>query len=421
MSHNHARTGQPGNEPTPQPEFQAFEGPLLDDPYPFFADWVEHSPVFFAPEINYWVISKYNDCRRALKDYEVFSASNTLSPVFPPCPAAAKALTDGGFRSIPTMTNVDPPAHTRTRRIAHQAFTPRRVREMESVVRSIVQDFLESRISGGSSDFVADVAWALPAHIIFSILGLSPDEVASIKAGSSSRLAFMFGKAGEAEQVETAKGMAEFWVYCEDLANDRRVSPQDDFTSDLVHSLDAEGKPLTQQEVSAILFGLLLAGHETTTSLLTNGLRRLLENRESWEALCVDPSLIPGAIEEILRFDSSVVHWRRRTTQDVELSGVTIPADSNVLVAIGAANHDPAKFPNPATFDIRRQNASEHLSFGHGPHTCLGASLARLEARVVLEELNAAAPGLKIVADQRFEFPPIIGFRGPRRLEVLWD
>ncbi len=402
------------------PEFQAFEGPLLENPYPFFARWLESAPVFYADEIGYWVVSRYEDCRRVLKDYEVFSASNALSPVFPPCPAAAKALADGGFRSIPTMTNVDPPAHTRTRRIAHQAFTPRRVREMEGVVRSIVQDFLVARVAGTQSDFVADVAWALPAHVIFSILGLSPDEVASIKEGSSSRLAFMFGKADEDEQVETAKGMAEFWSYCEALANDRRATPRDDFTSDLVHRLDGEGEPLTQQEVSAILFGLLLAGHETTTSLLTNGLRRLLENHQSWEAICADPTLIPNAIEEVLRFDSSVVHWRRRTTQDVVLSGVEIPADANVLVVIGAANHDPAKFAKPEVFDIGRENAAEHLSFGHGPHICLGASLARLEARVVLEELTAAAPNLQIVANQEFDFAPIIGFRGPKKLEVLW-
>ncbi len=245
-------------------EFQAFDGPLLQDPYPFFAHWLESEPVFYAQQIGYWVVTRYEDCRRVLKDYEVFSASNALSPIFPPCPAAGKALVDGEFRSIPTLTNVDPPAHTQTRRIAHQAFTPRRVREMEGVVRSVVQEFLGARDAGSQSGFVADVAWELPARVIFSILGVPPNEVSNIKAGSSTRLSFMFGQADDAEQVETAKGMAEFWSYCEELANDRRLNPRDDFTSDLVHSLDGDGKPLIQQEVSAILFGLLLAGHETT-------------------------------------------------------------------------------------------------------------------------------------------------------------
>ncbi len=415
------RDTQNAHNPDPAPRFEPFSGPLLDDPYPFFAKWLDESPVFFAEEVGYWVITRYEDCKRALKDYSVFSASNTLGPIFPACPKAAKALADGGFRSIPTLTNVDPPAHNRTRRIANKAFTPSRVRAMEAVVRDIVRPFLAARAPGKQFDFVADVSWALPAHVIFSILGLSADDVRKIKIGSSTRLTFMFGQAGEAEQVEMAKGMAEFWQYCEDLANDRRADPRDDFTSDLVHSLDGDGQPLTQQEVSTILFGLLLAGHETTTALLTSGLRRLLENPASWEAICTSPELIPNAVEEILRFDSSVVHWRRKTLEPVVLSGVEIPADANVLVTIGAANHDPSKFESPDVFDIRRENASQHLSFGHGPHICLGASLARLEARVVFEELTAAAPGLKLVEHQQFEFLPIMGFRGPRKLEVLWD
>jgi cytochrome P450 len=205
------------------------------------------------------------------------------------------------------------------------------------------------------------------------------------------------------------------------LAEDRRANPREDFTSDLVHTPDREGQPLTQQEVSTILFGLLLAGHETTTNILGNALRRLLDQRSSWEEIGADPSLIPNAVEEVLRFDSSVIHWRRRSVVSVELSGVPIPADSDILVSIGAANRDPDVFAEPDTFDIHRANANEHLSFGSGPHLCLGASLARLEARVVLEELSAALPGLRLSRGQRFEFMPIIAFRGPRALHVEWQ
>ena len=149
-------------------------------------------------------------------------------------------------------------------------------------------------------------------------------------------------------------------------------------------------------------------------------MRRLLEHRECWEAICADPSLIPGAVEETLRYDSSVIHWRRRTTRPVAVSGVDIPADANVLVSIGAANRDPDVFADPDRFDIRRPNASDHLSFGSGPHHCLGAPLARLEARVVLEELAAALPTLRLVPDQRYEAMPIIAFRGPRAVQVEW-
>lgn len=407
--------------PTPSaPAFEPFDGPLLADPYPFFHEWLESSPVFFAEEIGYWVVSRYDDCRRVLHDYEVFTAANALSPVTPPCTGAATALREGGLRSIPTLTNVDPPAHTRTRRIAHKAFTPRRVRDMEGVIRDIVRAFLARRPYGETSDFVADISWALPAQVLFTILGVSDDELVAVKTGATNRLKFMFGKANEEEQLDIAARTAAFWMFCEELANARRAQPRDDFISDIVHTPDADGFPLSQQEASTILFGLLLAGHETTTNLLTNGCRRLLEHRPSWKALCGDPTLIPNAVEEILRFDSSVVHWRRKTTQSVVLSDVAIPADANLLVAIGAANHDPRHFADPQTFDIRRSNASDHLSFGYGPHLCLGAPLARLEARVVFEELTTAVPELEIAPDQHFEFLPIVGFRGPSRLDVKW-
>ncbi|MFN0092447.1 MAG: cytochrome P450, partial [Acidimicrobiales bacterium] len=369
-------------------DFDPFQGSLLADPYPQFARLVAERPVFLAENLGYWVISRHADCREVLRDHERFSASNTLAPVRPPCPAAVKALVDGQFRSVPTMTNVDPPAHTRTRRIAHLAFTPRRVAQMEEFVRGAVRGCLRERLADGRTDLVASLTWELPALVVFAILGVPATDLDEVKEASADRLRFMFGRADDEQQVAAAKGMARFWRYCEALAEDRRAHPCDDFTSDLVHRTTESGAPLTQQEVSTILFGLLLAGHETTTNILGNGVRRLLENRDAWDAICSDPSLIPGAVEEILRFDSSVIHWRRRTTTPVTLSGVDIPADADLLVSIGAANRDPAVFDRPDVFDIRRPNAREHLSFGGGAHLCLGAPLARLEARVVLEELT---------------------------------
>ena len=192
--------------------------------------------MFYAEELGYWVVSRYDDCRRALREFATFSASNALAPVTIPCPAARAALADGGFRSIPTITNVDPPAHTRTRRIAQAAFTPRRVAQMEDVVRGLVREYLDRHRIAGRSDIVAELTWELPALVLFHILGVPASDIAEVKEGAKTRLSFMFGRASDEEQVAIAAGMARFWRYCEELANDRRARPRDDFTSDLVHT-----------------------------------------------------------------------------------------------------------------------------------------------------------------------------------------
>ena len=398
-----------------------FGGSFLADPYPHFAELLRARPVFYADDLDYWVISRYDDCRLVLRDYETFSAANALAPLTPVCPQAMETLRSGGFRSVPTLPNLDPPGHTRTRRIANIAFTPRRVAAMEAFVHDRVRACIAGPLANGRADIVATLTRELPLHVIFQILGVAVDDADAVKAGSLTRLLYLFGHSDDAEQVTTAEGMAAFWRYCEDLAEDRRARPRDDFTTDLVHTPDESGQPLTQQEVATILFGLLLAGHETTTNLLGNGLRRLLEAPGVWEALRTDPRLIPGAVEEILRYDSSVIHWRRRTTRPVQLSGTDIPADADVLVCIGAANHDPQHFPDPERFDIRRDNAREHLSFGSGPHHCLGAPLARLEAKVVFEELTTAYPSLRLAPGQSYAVLPIIAFRGPLAVLVEWD
>jgi len=403
------------------PSFDPFEASFLADPYPTFARLRERHPAFYAPALDYWVLSRYQDVRAALRDTTVYSASNALSPIAPVCPRAGAALRDGGFRSIPTMTNADPPLHTRTRRIANLAFTPRRVAQMEAFIRSVVTRFFDERLHAGQADIVQTLTWELPALVIFKILGVPDADVPFVKEGSQDRLLFMFGRGSEEQQVEVAEGMATFWRYTEDLVSSRQQQPRDDFTSDLVHTPDAEDKPLSGQEAATILFGLLLAGHETTTNILSHGVRRFLEQRAIWEELCADPSAIPNAIEELLRFDSSVFMWRRKTKVPIRVQQIDIPADANLLLLIGAANRDPDVFANPDTLDIHRQNAREHLSFGAGNHLCLGAPLARLEARIVFEELTRRVPSLRLVPGQQLQFPPYIAFRGPRAVLVEWD
>jgi cytochrome P450 len=359
--------------------------------------------------------------RTALRDASAYSASNTLTPIQPRTSQAAAILREG-YRSIPTLTNTDPPVHTRARRLVNVAFTPRMVARLEEFIRDLAARLIEERVHAGQPtavDIVRALTWELPALVIFKILGVPDADVPRVKAWGGNRLMFLFGHTDEPTQTQVAEGMVAFWCFTEDLVRARAAIPRDDFTSELIRATDAEGQRLAPAEVATVLFGLLLAGHETTTNLLSNAIRRLLEHRATaWEALCRHPGLIPNAIEEVLRFDPPVVIWRRKTRQPVQLRGVDIPADANLLLLLGSANRDADVFADPDTFDIRRRNAREHLAFGLGNHMCLGAPLARLEARVVLEELTRRRPDLQLIPDQTLTFHPNIAFRGPSALHV---
>jgi hypothetical protein len=401
--------------------FDPFSESHLSDPYAFFAEARAATPVFYSARLKYWVVTRYHDIRQIFENPRLFSASNALSPLKPACPATEQILADGDFSPVPTLTNVDPPVHTRVRRLANVAFKPRRVAAMEPFIRDLVVKFGEERLARGSADLIRDFAWELPALVIFRILGVPDEDVPRIKAGAESRILFMFGHPSDEEQCRLARGMAAFWRYAEELVEARAKEPREDFTSDLLLARDGELPALTHPEVATIVYGLLLAGHETTTNLLGNAFRRLLSDRSAWEDLCRDSSLIPNAIEEVLRLDSSVIAWRRRTRRATEIGGVPVPAEADLLLLLGAANRDPAVFEDPDRFDIRRAKARDHISFGHGAHFCLGAPLARLEARVVLEEFTSRFPTLHLTAGQTLRFSQNISFRGPLSLLAQWD
>jgi cytochrome P450 len=411
----------PGEAQALAGQFDPFHDPYLADPYPFFARARAATPVFYSPDLGYWVVTRYHHIRHILQTPKVFSAVNTLAPLQPICPAAGHLLAEGGFRPIPTLTNIDPPGHSRLRRLANLAFTPRRVAAMKPFVRELTGRFLKERLSGGQADLVRDLAWDLPALVIFRVLGIPDDDVPRVKAGSESRLLLMWGRPSEDEQVRLAQGMAAFWRYAEALVASRAGRPRDDFTSDLLSARAGDLAALNHHEVTQVVYELLTAGHETTTGLISNAMRQLLTERHAWEEICRDASLIPNAVEEVLRFDSPVIAWRRQTTQAIEIGGVPVPAGAKLLLLLGSANRDPAVFEDPERFDIRRQNAEDHLSFGQGVHFCLGAPLARLEVRVVLEELSARLPGLRLVPGQTPRFRPSTTFRAPLSLLVEWD
>jgi cytochrome P450 len=202
----------------------------------------------------------------------------------------------------------------------------------------------------------------------------------------------------------------------------RKKSALDDgFTSALLEIHEKEPESLTEEEITSILYSLTFAGHETTNYLIGNLLRRLLEDRSRWSAVVADPTLIPGAVDEILRYDTSVPIWRRVTKRPVKLGGVDLPEGALLVLWIASSGRDAAVFPNPETFDLRRAGAAKTLAFGKGIHYCVGAALAKLEAQLALEAFSHRFPNLRLVANGLFSFHPNISFRGPQELWVRAD
>src|SRR5271168_3702844 len=208
--------------------FDPLSPEYLADPYPFLADAAAAAPAFYCETISHWVVTRYHDIRHIFRTPALFSAANVHAPLRPICPMAAKALDEGGFKSVPTLANADPPAHTRVRKIANVAFTPKRVAEMEPFVRDLTVRFCEERLRDGRADIVRDLAWALPALVLFRILGVPDDEVPRVKEGSWSRILLIYGQPSEAEQVRAAVGLAVFWRFAESLVRDRMENPRED-------------------------------------------------------------------------------------------------------------------------------------------------------------------------------------------------
>jgi hypothetical protein len=401
------------------PAFDPWDPSYLADPYPLFAALRAEAPVRYEPGIDHWAVSRYADVRTVLADPATFSARNAVSPMVPFTDEVIRLMREGGFTVSHILVNLDPPEHSRARRVAARAFTPRRLAGMEPVIRALVEGHVNRFPPGGPADAVAGLAYDLPAEVLFVLLGIPDEDVPRVKAWAADRLTLTWGRPEPDEQQELARRTVEFWRYCVELVDVRRDDPGDDLPSELLQDPGAD--PLTPAEVATVIYGLLFAGHETTTNLLANTLRRLLGVPGLWDQLREDRALIPAAVEEVLRLDSSVPVWRRVTTRPVDLAGVALPAGARLLLLLASANHDEDVFDRPGELDLARANAREHLSFGFGIHFCLGAALARLEVKVALEVLTQRLPGLRLTHGQELHFHPNLSFRGPSRLLVEWD
>jgi cytochrome P450 len=402
------------------PNFDPLDPDCLADPYPYYAKFRREAPVFYAPKIDFWVVSRYEDIRRIVSDPETFSNARVQEPLHPLTPEALEDLRSG-VRVVPTTSTADPPLHKRTRKHAARAFYARRVAELEGRIREIANGLIDAMISDGRADLVDRFAFPLPASVVFSLIGYPEEDTEMLKSWCSDRLKITWGRPLPEEQKATIEKMTSFFDYIEDFVRRRAEDLRDDYTSDLLRIRAEDEENLSFDEVVSICYSLSFAGHETTTNLILNGLRQLLGQPGLWDELREDPSLIENAVEETLRRDTSVIAWRRSSTRPVEISGVEVPEGARLMLLLASANRGEGVFEDPDAFDICRKNANKHIAFSHGIHFCLGAPLARLEARIAFELLAQRLPDLRLSPpDQRFEFDPNMSFRGPKKLWAEW-
>lgn len=404
-------------------EFDPYDPEYLQDPYAVFDAARAAGRVFFAPRIGYWVVTHYDDIHGVLRNSEAFSASPAIDPMRDLCPAAGQQLAEAGMVAHPFLVNEDDPGHKAHRLTLRKKLTPKEVKQLEPIAREYVVEYIERFKDRGEADLIDDMLFEVPALVALRLMGVPASEAHYAKSMAKGFTLWAFGRPSDEEQAQLAKDFVAYYQYCRDHVDKLFENPGDDYISNAIRVAKEQDRAdlFPPDYLYSIMQGHLVAAHETTTNAAGNGLRALLEHPDQWRQMCEDPSLIPNVVEETLRFQSSVVAWRRKALVDVEVGGTTIPEGDGVLILLGSANHDEEHFEDGQAFDICRKNAKDHLAFGWGKHRCLGEALARMELRVIYEELTARLPNLELVPDQEWSFLPNVSFRGPQHLKVRWD
>ncbi|HIG71406.1 MAG TPA: cytochrome P450 [Myxococcales bacterium] len=401
------------------------------DPYPTYRSLRDHAPVYFAEETGCYVVSRYADVVAVLKNPAVYSSQSAFDvlirssrPKLSPrllfevarflLRARINPLTVG--RNPPEiLIAVDPPRHDELRTFVNQGFTPRHIMAWEERMRAIVGESMQKLKRGEDFDLIADLAIPLPVVLIAEILGADSAHIGHFKRWSDAIVAGTSGTNRSENMAPFIKAMGELLAYIRELAHARRADPQDDLVSILVNRGKEGG--LDDAGIGQFVLLMLVAGNETTTNMIGNTVKALLENPEQLEKVRSDPTLIPNLIEESLRYDGPVQFVFRKTLAEIELAGTKIPAKASIAVMLGAANRDERQFEDPDAFDITR-SAKGHLGFGLGIHFCMGASLARLEGKVALEALIPELPGLK-AREPQLEFIDSYLVRGIEKFDLV--
>lgn len=390
-------------------EFNPLAPEVTANPFPYYTELRNKAPVIWLEPFQCWALSRYTDVNFALRNPHIFSSS-----VF-----TTEALGDlNPVPDVPWILDMNPPDHTRLRKLANKGFTPRLIRALEPRVQAITQGLIEALRSQPEGDLVSTLSGPLPTTVIAEMLGVEPERRDDFKVWSDDVVRATGRPTDEADRAQIRKSEAELRAYFEQMIERCRAEPGDDVISALVKA-EEERDVLTSKEILALAVLLLLAGNETTTNLIGNAVLNLLDHPEELAKVRADRSLVSALVEEVLRYESPVQVIFRRTAQDVELEGGKIPAGQSVFLLLGSANRDERKFPEPDRFDIDR-NPQDHVAFGYGIHYCLGAPLARLEGRTALEALLFDCPPFSLATEPIAHIASLI-VRGPQTLPLRFD
>lgn len=361
-------------------DYHPFLPAVRENPHPYYAHLRQHAPVYRVEGLGeWWAISRYDDVAYILRTPELFSN------------AQAMAVVTAGFDFIPqALVSLDPPDHTRQRKLVNKAFTPRLIASLEPRTRALVNRLNADLRNKKTFDLMDSFAVPLPAMVIADLLGAEPERWDDFKVWTLDMTLAMSGEQTEERRRETQRSLGALQAYVQQLIDARRRQPKDDLISALIQA-EEENQMLTASEVFELALFVLYAGSETTTNLIGLAMLALLDHPEQLAKVRANPALIPNVVEEALRYDGPGQWFPRSATRAIEMHGQTIPAGAIVTPIFASANRDERKFSDPDRFDVTR-NTEGHLGFGHGIHFCLGSQLARLEVRLALESLLYDCP-----------------------------
>ncbi|MGW0630558.1 cytochrome P450 [Streptomyces sp. NPDC002758] len=370
---------------------------LTADPYGYLAALREHDPVHWDGDQKAWLFTRCDDVAAALTDPRL--SSDRIRPLLElVTPARRAELAPMLDVMSDWMVVMDPPAHTRLRKLANNAFRAQRIAHMSQWISEIVDDLLDEFVTSRATDFVAGIAYPMPATVIAKMLGAPAKDRDLFQRWSDELALVAFGAGGDVRDDRHRRalaGVAEMQAYLRDLIGRIEKNPGEDMISALLANPDPDD-PLTREELLALCSLILFAGHETTTNLLCNSIATLATHPDQFDALRTDLGLASTAIEEVLRFQGPIKLVVRWVNEDLELRGKRIKRGDRVYLMLNSANRDADVFENAEAFDVRRPTQPAHLAFGRGAHACLGAQLARIEARIALPKIVDRLPGLRL-------------------------